>query len=261
MGEQKVYRDVINEHRGDYYVTYRPADLRTPFAIVQLTFPRQVEETAKVKQAMELELEYWVRRYPVPAMVTAFDAKEHIVHFSENADESHLIGFIDAQSGCVSRFWRLLEHHELPAEQMEENYLAKVYKEVPFRRQADVRKAAYQKAKASGRAVQLFMFFVVGVPVLIEIVSLGIDWIGYLLSIISVSVGLYKLCRAMGWIKPSKREQEKTEKDLKMSHYYYHCEKNPEGFNRLKVENFERETIESTLREEEMIRTNTVNNR
>jgi len=254
MGEQKVYRDVINEHRGDYYVTYRPADLRTPFAVVQLTFPREIGEAAKVKKAMESELEYWVRKYPVPAMVTAFDAKEDVVHISDNADESHLIGFIDTHSGHVSRFWKLLEQHELPAEQMEEKYLAEVYKEVPFRRQADVRKMAYQRARASGRAVRLFVFLVVGVPVLIEIVSLGIDWIGYLLSVISVSVGLYKLSRAMGWIKPSKKEQEKAEKELKMSHYYYHCEKNPEGFNRLKVENFERETIESTLREEAMIR-------
>lgn len=253
MGEQKVYRDVINEHRGDYYVTYRPADLRTPFALVQLTFPHQVGDAAKVKQAMEAELEYWVRRYPVPAMVTSFDVKERVVHVSDNQDESHLIGFIDRQSEQVSRFWRLLKNEEFPAEQMEEKYLAEVYKEIPFRRQADVRIDAYRKAIATGRAVRLFMFLVVGVPVLIEIVSLGVDWIGYLLSIISISIGLYKFGKTMGWIKPSRREKEKAEKDLKMSHYYYHCERNPDGFNRLKIENFERETIENTLQEEEMI--------
>lgn len=31
-----------------------------------------------------------------------------------------------------------------------------------------------------------------------------------------------------------------------MKHYFYHCEGNPEGFNRLKIENFEREAIRRT---------------
>lgn len=251
---QKVFRDSIDCHRGDYFVTYTPAIWCRPHATISLTFLNSDSEKKSIKKAMEQELFFWLKRYPVPAMVTSFDTKDDIVYVSDNPDESHLIGYIDTQSGQVNRYWRLLKNEELPAEQMEGNYLAEIYKEIPSRRQVDVQAKAYREAKATGRALRLFMLFIVGVPVLIEIVSLGIEWIGYLLSIISVSVGSYKLCRAMGWIKPSKREQEKAEKDLRMSHYYYHCEKNPEGFNRLKVENFERETIENTLREEEKIR-------
>lgn len=256
---QRVFRDSINCHRGDYFVTYTPAIWCRPHATISLTFLNSDCGQNSIKNMMEQELEFWLKKYPVPAMVTSFDTKEDIVYASDNPNESHLVGFIDTQSGQVNKFWRLLKNEELPAEQMEENYLAEVYKEIPFRRQADVQTKAYREAKATGRAVRLFMFFVVGVPVLIEIVSLGVEWIGYLLSIISIAIGLYKFGKAMGWIRPSKREMEKAGTELKMSHCYYHCEKNPDAFNRLKVENFERETIENTLREEKKIRKNAKN--
>lgn len=32
--------------------------------------------------------------------------------------------------------------------------------------------------------------------------------------------------------------KEKQAKELKMRHYYYHCERNPDAFGRLKAENF-----------------------
>jgi len=35
---------------------------------------------------------------------------------------------------------------------------------------------------------------------------------------------------------------------------FYHCERNPEGFARLKVENFEREARERILKEAEVLR-------
>ena len=44
-----------------------------------------------------------------------------------------------------------------------------------------------------------------------------------------------------------------AEKRQKMEHYFYHCERNPEGFMRLKVENFERETMEENIAESHAI--------
>lgn len=58
----------------------------------------------------------------------------------------------------------------------------------------------------------------------------------------------------MGWLKPTQREKEKAEKDLRMEHYFYHCEQNPEGFIRLKNENFEREAITRTHVEADALR-------
>lgn len=250
---QKVFRQAIKKHRGNYYVSYKPADLGSPIAIVQLTFTRPVVDLEIVKQAMEQELENWLKQYPIPTMVTAFDVKDDVFYVSSNQDESHLIGYVDQQTGKVIKHWRLLGNSELPAEQIEAAYAAQIYEGLPFRRQEDVRLEAYRNARSTGRAIRFIVFLVVGVPVLIEIVSLGISWIGYALSVISISVGLYKLGKSMGWIKPGKNEQMKAEEKLKKEHYFYHCERNPDAFNRLKIENIERESIERTIKEEKEI--------
>jgi len=78
---------------------------------------------------------------------------------------------------------------------------------------------------------------------------------------LAIAVLLYSLSQAfrtarkLFWhLEPSKSEKEKAEKELTMGHYYYHCERNPEGFARLKVENFEREARERIVKEAEALR-------
>ena len=137
---------------------------------------------------------------------------------------------------------------------MDFGYLGRVYEGIPFRLQEEVRQKAQRDALITGRVIRLFLFFVVVVPVLIEIISMGVDWLGYILSTISISLGIYKVAKEMGWLKPSRRAKEEAEKDLKMRHYFWHCERNPEAFNRLKIENFEREAIERTRKEAETLR-------
>lgn len=251
---QKVFRDKLKEHRGEYYVIYYPADVRMPFANIQVVFPHDGFDAQAVARAMEQELDGWLKRYPVPVMVSAFNAKEDVIRLSDESDKSHLMGYIDSLTGKTIRRWGLFQDKELPSEQMDSGYLERVYEGIPFRLQEDVRKKVLREVRVTGRVIRLFVFFVFVVPVLIEIVSLGVDWLGYILSGISISIGIYKTIKALGWLKPSQREKREAEKDLKMRHYYYHCERNPNGFNRLKIENFEREAIEGTRKEAEELR-------
>lgn len=137
---------------------------------------------------------------------------------------------------------------------MSTGYLEDVYKDVPYRFQEDVQRKVRHEARLRGRVLRAIIFLTVAVPVLIEIVALGVSWLGHLLAGISITAGLYKLGKAMGWFKPSKREEEKAEKERKKDHYVYHCERNPDAFSRLKCENFERDSIEQTRNESEMIR-------
>ena len=83
MSDNKVFRDQIKEDRGSYYVSYQPADARYPFAIVQLTFPEDGSDAATIARAMEKELEIWLTRYPVPIMISAFDAKDDLISLSD----------------------------------------------------------------------------------------------------------------------------------------------------------------------------------
>lgn len=39
-----------------------------------------------------------------------------------------------------------------------------------------------------------------------------------------------------------------------MNHYYYHCERNPKGFRRLRAENFEEDEKERIKQERESIK-------
>ncbi len=251
---QRVFRDEIKEHHGNYYVSYRPADARFPFAIVQLTFLDQGFDAAIVKSAMGHELKSWLSRFRVPVMVSSFDAKDDLIHISTESDQSHLMGYVDPQTDQIIQQWGLLKNEELPPEQMDAGYLARVYEGVPFRLQEAVRQNALRETRMLGRSARIIIFLLVGVPVLIEMVSLDVAWLGHVLAGISISVGLYKLGKAMGWLKPTQREKEKAEKELRMKHYFYHCERNPEGFNRLKIENFEREAIKRTHDEADALR-------
>ena len=116
-----------------------------------------------------------------------------------------------------------------------------------------VREKARREARATAWAVWVIVFFIAVVPLAIEIISLGVSWLGYILSAISILKGIYEAGNRFGWIKPSRQEKSEEEEKTKMNHYYYHCERNPEGFNRLKFENFDREAIERTHKEAEKL--------
>lgn len=63
---------------------------------------------------------------------------------------------------------------------------------------------------------------------------------------------LYKILKRYLELKgfKTKRQREKNEIERKMKHYYYHCERNPEGFLRLKAENFRKWEEEEKEKEE-----------
>lgn len=254
MNSPRVFREKIKEHRGNSYVSYQPADARFPSAFVQLTFLGTGHDVADVKKAMERELQNWLSRFPVPVRVSSYDAKDDLIQVGPEFAQSNLAGNIDPQTGQIVQQWGFPKDDELPSEQMDAGYLARVYEGVPFRLQEAVRQKALLETRMLGRGARIAIILLVGVPVLIELASLGVTWLGHVLAGISISVGLYELGKAMGWLKPTRRDGEKAEKDHRMKHYFYHCEQNPEGFNRLKIENFERETIKHTHEEADALR-------
>lgn len=254
MDNQKVFRERIEEHRGDYYVSYQPADARFPSAFAQLTFLDNGYAITDVKKAMEYELKSWLSRFRVPVMLSSYDAKDDPIHVATEFDQSHLVGYVDPKTGQIIQHWGFLKNQELPSEQMDAEYLARAYEGVPFRLQEVVRKNALRETRMLGRGARIALFLMFGVPVLIEMVSLGVTWLGHVLAGASITMGLYKFSKAMGWLKPTQRDKEKAEKELRMRHYFYHCEQNPDGFNRLKIENFEREAIRRTHEEADALR-------
>ena len=230
-----VLRESIKEDRGNYFVEYRPADVASDLAILNLVFPDTPPAPEVVAGRMEMEIDQWLRRYPVPTMVYAWDAVEDRI----NTGDAPLMGYYDEDRELVVRHWGLISDQELPQGQRGEAYQARVYKDLPFRLQSQVRKSAIQRSRAIGQAVKAFAFFVVGVPVLIELVSLGVEWLGYLLASVSIATGLWHVARTMSWIRPSTRSNAEADEEQRKEHYFYHCERNRAGFEKLKRENME----------------------
>lgn len=246
---QKVFRDELKEARDGFYVTYSPSDTRSKLATIDLVFVDCVPDAEVIRARMESELNHWLNRFPVPAMVGAFDSAGALIHLPGDSHNSHLMGYMEPMSKKPIRRWGLFSDNELPVEQMQEAYLANVYAAVPFRFADIVREQAERDHRRTASAIRLFVFFIVAVPVGIELISLGVEWIGHLLTGASILAGLYEICKTLGWVKRSKSEEEKAEKERKMAHYYYHCERNPRAFEKLKCDNFRKAAIEQTQRE------------
>ena len=186
----------------------------------------------------------WLDRFPVPVMVSAFNAADEFLEVHDESRKSHLMGYFDRATSKVVHRWAAFGESEFPKDQSTPIFIQQSIQTVPFRLKAAARREANEKAIQLRRGIRLFRIatvFWVGIPLMIDIISLGIDWIGYALWSISVSIGLYEFARVLGWIKPSKHRLAKEEEMRKMRHYYYHCEKNPAGFERLRTENLERD--------------------
>lgn len=250
LGE--VWRDVLKEHRGLYYVTYQPADSRRKFASLDLVFYDGTPTPKEIHGLMEEEMKLWLTRFKVPVMISSFDCKESLIHLPKGEGGSNLMAFVDPQNGEIMTRWGLFQNEELPQKQRTEEYFREVYHNLSFRYADDVREQAMLKQRKLHVGLRIFRIvfvFVVALPVLIELVSLGVVWLGWLLQVISILGGLYKVAKAFGWIKESKSACEEIERQRKMEHYFYHCERNQRGFERLKAENFDSESAERTRRE------------
>jgi hypothetical protein len=124
-----------------------------------------------------------------------------------------------------------------------------VYRNVPFHTQAEIDDKVDRECRKTAQLTRIIVFFILVVPFIIEMVSFSVAWIGYILSAISALTGVCKICKAIGWFKPSDNEKAEAEKEQIMAHYYYHCERNPATFERLKMENYEREAVADTQNE------------
>lgn len=76
------------------------------------------------------------------------------------------------------------------------------------------------------------------IPLFIAIVGFANFWVGLLLFIISLTKIFIEYIKLFGNAnKLIPGHKERVEKERIMKHYYYHCEKNPEGFKKLFIEN------------------------
>lgn len=252
---ETLYFEEIKEARDGYFVEYHPPVADARFAAMNLVFVQDADSAA-VSTAMLSELSAWLNRFDVPIMMSAWDARENQIRLSAG-ETSFLVGW-QVSPGEVVHSWRYTDLDVFLATQPKRADWRAIYKDVPFRTDAQVKANAetfINERRRQNRYLKAILFaWLAVIPAGIALFQyFGPEWLGLLALIF----GLWKAGRAGYRLwrnsKPTPSEAAKAEKQRKMDHYFYHCERNPDGFARLKVENFEKESAERIRKEAEAL--------
>lgn len=134
----------------------------------------------------------------------------------------------------------------MPTVALDRNLLKQIFSDVPYKTGQEIREAADKHFAALRMGWWLVFVWAVVVPLCVAVLEWWSDLLGLAVLIYAFVKAAIQALRLTGHIPRSKREREKEAEESKMRHYAYHCERNPEAFERLKLENFEREAIEKT---------------
>lgn len=250
---KELYFDNVKEPRDGYFVKYCPPGGDVRFALLRLVFSKDPAAT-DAKRAMEKEADYWLHRYDVPVLVAAFDSAGRVVRIHSSIEHDYLLAWKEG-TDSQERHWELLKDEQIPSTALSTDNLLSIYHGIPYRTDEDVKAAADESLEAQRKErrllVGIIFIWAVAVPATIAI-------LGWANPIIGAAATLYALGRAgkegavlLGFAKRTVREQEDGEKKRCMEHYYYHCERNPDAFQRLKAENFRSDGRERRRREAE----------
>lgn len=250
----QLFFEATKEDRGWYFVEYRPPISGYQFASLQVVVLETTKTAEDIAATMEAELVIWLERYPVPIMVSAFDDTGSVISLNGHRPCNHQIGFIDSKTKKVVREWRLLTNDELPKDALDVSYLRKIYQGVPFKTKQQLREEALKKAKQLRLGWWIVFVWAVVVPAGVAILEWWSDWLGVVVLIYSLYKAIEKALRLMGRWPKSKGEAQKEAEEARMRHHHYHCERNPDGFERLKLENLERWAREDIQKEAHALR-------
>jgi len=249
MTTDKLYFSPIKECRDDYFIEYHPPIHGYRFATLHLTYTNDFELNL-VAKAMETEAMVWLDRFPIPLMTSAFDKTGDLINLDDVRTESHLISFFNTDTGAVENYWHLLEDAALPDTALNIEYLLDLFEGVGRKTSSELRLQANKQAQQIKIGMLVILIWAVIVPAAVLIIEFfSPQWLAVLVLIYGLSKAMIKALKMTGKWKKSAAEIAKEKEELRIRHHHYHCEQNPEGFMRLKLENFRREQ-EKKIRDE-----------
>lgn len=235
---EKIYFDHINEKTDSYFLEYSPPVGSVPFASLTVTY---VSDVAAEKVATDLEdlAGKWIARYPVPVMASAFDRRGDLIDLEKVRPCSHLTAIMDEEK--LRYRWELLEDEEFPEELQDPAYLLKIYSDLNYRAQSEVSAQARENLKPIRTAKRLLIVWSVFVPAAIALLEFFSPvWLSVIALVYSFWKAYHQWLKMTGRKEKSDREIEREKDSRLKEHHHYHCKLNPDGFLRLKVENFQK---------------------
>lgn len=249
--EEQIYFDYIKEKRDGYFITYHP---NRDFSSLNLIFVEKIPSQENIKELMLYELKLWIKKYPIYTSVHAYDDKESSLDIGDLFENS-LSGWIDEDE----RFrytWKIYKQPKINKKRTNAE-LIKLFSDIQYRTQSQINSKIDKQIKERilGHKIFRYVYFLwLGVIPLIW--GLAQFFGPQLLTTIATIYCVWKFM--INFIKTFfpdiwKEEPTDSEKTRLKDHYYYHCQMNPEGFDRLKSENFEREQKQKTQKEYEQL--------
>lgn len=233
----------MKKDRGAYFVEYQPPSPDSETAFLHLTFGGEVE-LAGLDRLMETEIRAWLQPYPVSTMAWAFDSADNSLK-PAGKPGTCLVGWVGG-SGSPVTSWNIddLTTHLQSAKPVLDYKV--IFAGLPFKTRAERKVAIDANLIQTIRQNKFLRLVLLGwlviIPAAWAIIQLfGPNWL-------AIAITIYGLWRAWGAYakltgrrKPSPKEIKDAEIDRRKAHYIYHCERNPAGFERLKLENLEAE--------------------
>jgi len=220
------------------------------FASIDVVVLQPAEKT-KIAEAMEAEARFWLARYNVPVMVSAFDDKESLVQIDLVKPSSHLMAFNKDKHAAPIFCWGEIKNAELPDDALDRSKLTKIYYDIGFRiwKNEDRNRVQKEQRQMVITAWVILSVWLVVIPLVVIILGETSVWVARMVLIYSLWKVFVQILKLTGRWKKSKREEEQEREESEKNHHHYHCKKNPEGFLRLKTDNFEKETRERVHKE------------
>ena len=238
----------LKEDRGWYFVEYTPPITNYRFSTLSVCVVED-QDAQVVASAMENEAGNWLSRFPVPVMATAFSDDGSIFSLKAVRASDHLIAWFDSESSQPVLRWQLVKHEVLPDIALDRKFLQKTFVDVPSKTGAEIQAEVAKDAAARKVGWWLVFVWAVLVPLSVAVLEWWNDLLGLVVLGYAFAKAIIHALRLTGHLPKSAREREKEAQDLRMRHHHYHCERNPEAFERLKAENFRRDEITRTKAE------------
>ena len=183
-------------------------------------------------------------------MVSAFDATGSLISLEAVQGCSHAFGWSDQDSGNPELHWRIVADDEFPRRIWEPSVLRPIYADIPFRTSGQLKQAAQRQERVIQFGWRLVFVWAVAIPAAITVIDFNApEWLARLTLVYSLSRAYIEFMKLKGWWPKTERDLADAEEKRRMRHHHYHCERNPEGFERLKRENVERESRAAIQRE------------
>lgn len=247
--ENKLFFSSKKFNREGYFLEYKPPLPEYRFATIDITFLHERTDL-EVAAILEKETTEFVLLYSMPVMTSAFDNTDSLIDLRSVKNESHVTGFINSKKGLPELHWRLLKDNEIPDTALNKDYLINIYKDFDKKTTADLEREAGERRRGLKLFSNLVLVWVVLIPFVILVLEfLMPEWLALIFLIFGLIKVSIKGLKMKGLMKKTKNETQREEEDLRKRHYYYHCERNPDGFLMLKAENFRRDIKDKVMAE------------